>query len=128
MAEYPPCTRKTGVQFPSGPKIMIIKEKITASQWQELAGQYPTMIKLAVDIDKEIISAGCELHADCLDELLESEMSGQTVWGANIYLSDKRVDFISLINIRPNQNNRSMDILDSEVRRRGEEVIKKLLL
>jgi hypothetical protein len=107
---------------------MLIKEKINLSQWQELAAQYPTMIKLAVDIEKGAISAGGELHSDCLDELLEDGASGQTIWGANIYPADKKIDFVSLINIRPGQNNRSMEILIPKIRQRVEETIKKLLL
>lgn len=49
------------------------------------------------------------------------------LWGANIYPEDEKIDFISLINIRPIQNNRSMDIEDPAMRKRVEDIIKKLV-
>ena len=46
-----------------------------------------------------------------LEELIKDGSSGRHVWGFNIY-PEGRLDFVSLINIRPAQGNRSMELED----------------
>jgi hypothetical protein len=100
---------------------MIVKEKISLESFD------PAFVKVAVDIEQGIIAAGGELHSDCAEELVVSGSLYKNLWGANIYPADKKIDFISLINIRPAENNRSMDIENQEIKQKVEEIIKKLL-
>lgn len=100
---------------------MIIKEKTSLSSFD------PVFIKVVIDIKREVISAGCELHSDCAEELVVDGSKYTDLWGANIYPTDKKIDFISLINIRPADNNRSMDIKNPDIRKKIEDIIKKLL-
>jgi hypothetical protein len=104
----------------------IIKEKITQDKLRELTNG-ADMLKLVVDVEKGILSVGCELHSDCAEELLNDGSVAKNIWGANIHLKDLGIDFISLINIRPADGNRSMDIQNQEIRKKAEAVIKKLL-
>jgi hypothetical protein len=99
---------------------MIIKEKTSLES-------FGSFVKVVVDIERNIISAGCELHADCVEELMADGSLYPNLWGANIYPEDKKIDFISLINIRPAANNRSMDIEDQNIRKKIEDIIKKLV-
>jgi len=99
---------------------MIIKEKTSLN----LAD---TFIKVVVDIEREFISIGCELHVDCAEELMADGSLHANLWGANIYPQDKKIDFISLINIRPADNNRSMEIKDEAIRKKVEDIIKDLV-
>jgi hypothetical protein len=80
-----------------------------------------------VDIEKEIISVGCELHVDCAEELMADGSSYANLWGANVYPKDKKIDFIALINIRPASGNRSMEIEDTNIRKKVEDIIKKIV-
>lgn len=105
---------------------MIIKEKISKEKFEELADG-ASMVKMAVDIKKEIMSLGCELHMDCADELMQNGSENKNVWGANIYPKKMALDFSAVFNIRPGMGNRSMEIQDVEITRNVEEVIKKLL-
>jgi len=107
---------------------MIIKEKISAEELKRLFdNSFGTMLKIVVDIEKEILSAGGEYHIDCSEELVEKEDSNQkNLWGANLH-SDGRIDFNSLINIKPLENNRSMEIQDPVIRQKVEKIIIKLL-
>lgn len=107
---------------------MIIKEKISKGKLDEIfEDSYGTMIKFVVDIEKEILSVGCEFHIECAEELTEKEGSRQkNLWGANLY-KDGRIDFISLINIKPAEKNRSMEIENWETKEKVEKIIKKLL-
>ena len=49
------------------------------------------------------------------------------VWGADWFPFTKEVGFESLINIRPSQNNRSMEIQDPDLRVRVSKIVQKLL-
>ncbi len=104
----------------------LIKEKITKEKFQEIAGE-ETMCKVAVDVKREIVSIGCELHIDCAEQLLQNGSVTEDIWGANVYPKDREIDLVSLINIRPADNNRSMEIQDKEIKQKVETVIKKLL-
>lgn len=98
---------------------MIIKEKIKKEDIQI------PFTKAAADIKKEIISLGSEFHIDCLEELMKDGSEARNVWGFNIY-PDGRLDFVSLINIRPAENNRSMEIKNPEIRQKIEDIFEKL--
>ena len=66
--------------------ILIIREQATAEQIEQMAETYVgLMIKLAVDIDQEILAGGGELHADCEQILLENGSQQENVWGADWY-------------------------------------------
>ncbi len=108
---------------------MIIKEKISFEELEKLfEDPSTTMLKITVDIEKEILSLGCEWHIDCSEELVEKENSNhKNIWGANLYRKDKKIDFVSLVNIKPIENNRSMEIKDSIIKEKVEKIIKNLL-
>jgi hypothetical protein len=97
---------------------MIIKDKINKEILES------PFAKAVVDIERELISLGCDLHIDCAEELIKDGSKDPDLWGLNIY-PDWRIDFISLINIRPNRDNRSMEIKNEEIRRKIEEIVKK---
>ncbi|OGY98567.1 MAG: hypothetical protein A3A43_03055 [Candidatus Liptonbacteria bacterium RIFCSPLOWO2_01_FULL_56_20] len=85
------------------------------------------LVKVVVDIKKNILAMGCDLHIDCADELLADGSERKNLWGANVFPEEKRIDCVSLINIRPADNNRSMEITIPEIRKQVEEVIAALL-
>lgn len=99
---------------------MIVKDKIKKGDLQS------PFIKAVVDIEKKTVALGCELHIDCFDELLRNGSEVKDVWGFNIY-PDGHLDFVSLINIRPADDNRSMEIKNQEIRQKIEKIIKELM-
>ena len=108
--------------------ILIIREKATPEQIEQMAETYVgLMIKLAVDVEQEILAGGGELHADCEQILLENGSQQENVWGADWYPEVKRVGFESLINIRPRQQNRSMEIKNPVLREKIEIIVRNLL-
>ena len=100
---------------------MIVKEKASFNFGDSL------FIKAVVDIERRIISLDCDLHFDCAEELVKDGSKYADLWGANIYPQEKKIDFISLINIRPIQNNRSMDIGNVDIRKKVDDTINSLL-
>jgi len=107
--------------------IYIIRSRATKEQMDEMIRTLGTYIKLAVDIRRGILAGGGVLHADCESVLLEDGSQQEDVWGADWSTSSQQVIFESLINIRPRQNNPSVEILDPVIRQRVAEITHQLL-
>lgn len=105
---------------------LLIKEKISEEVLKKIREESSAMVKLVVDVARGTLSLGCFLHIDCYEKLLEDGSQPKDLWGANFYPTDGRIDFISLVNIKP-PFSRSMDITDLVVRKRLEEIIHTLL-
>lgn len=107
--------------------IHIIRSRATAQQMDEMLQNLVTYVKLAVDIERGILAGGGILHADCESVLLDDGSQQINVWGADWNPVSQQVTYESLINIRPRQNNRSLEILDPAIRRRVAEIVAQLL-
>jgi hypothetical protein len=79
---------------------------------------FENMIKFVVDVRLKRIALGGEMHADAEEALLRTGSDQADLWGGNLWPWDRppRIEYISLINIRPSVNNRGMDILLDYVR------------
>jgi hypothetical protein len=107
--------------------IHIIEHIATPRQLQEMLEIYPFMVKIVVDIRRNILAGGGEMHADCEIILLEQGSEQDDLWGANWYPKEQRVEFESLINIRPRLGNRSMIIQSDEIRDKVAAITQTLL-
>lgn len=88
------------------------------------------MVKAAVDVDREIMAIGGELHSDEEAMLLEDGSKQEHLWGINIYPEkpeDDRIEFDSMINVRPSQDNRSRYVEDPVIRARVLKIVKRLV-
>ena len=108
-------------------KVLLIKSKVTAKQAEDMLSALESYIKVAVDIKLGILAGGGVMHADCEKVLLDAGSKQRDVWGADWYPKDKSVGFGSLINIRPRQHNRSMEIQDPEIKRKVEVIIRNMM-
>jgi len=107
--------------------IHLLKEKAVPAQVQEMLQEYESMIKIVVDIRRRCLSGGGEMHADCESALLEDGSEQDDLWGANWYPTEQRIEFESLINIRPRLGNRNILIQDEELRKKVESVTRQIL-
>ena len=107
--------------------IHLLKEKATPAQIQEMLKEYDSMIKIVVDIRRHVLSGGGEMHADCESALLDDGSEQDDLWGANWYPSEQRIEFESLINIRPRLGNRNILIQDERLRKQVESVALEIL-
>jgi len=112
-------------------QIKIIKHKISKPEITKLAQEtYGEMVKGVVDIKQNIMALGGELHADCETVLLEQGSRQADLWGFNIYPAkslDDRIEFTSLINIRPAQGNRSIEIQDKNLQKQISVIVNNLV-
>jgi len=107
--------------------IHFLKEKALPTQVQEMLQEYDGMIKIVVDIRRRYLSGGGEMHADCESVLLEDGSEQDDLWGANWYPNDQRIEFESLINIRPRLGNRNIVIQDETLRKQVESITREIL-
>ena len=108
-------------------KILIIRNRASQEQIREMLEGLETYIKLAVDVERNILAGGGEYHADCEEVLLEVGSRQEDIWGADWYPESKTVEFVALINIRPRQGNRGMEIEDAKLRTKIETIARQLL-
>jgi hypothetical protein len=107
--------------------IHLLDRKATLRQAHEMLEVYPTLVKIVVDIRRRVLAGGGEMHSDCESLLLAGGSEQDDLWGANWYPAEQRVEYESLINIRPRLGNRSM-VIQSEIVRREVEAITRGLL
>ncbi len=110
----------------------IIREKISKEEIAEIAkDNFVKMVKVDVDVKRGILAAGGEWHSEG-DELLSKDGSSrEDVWGINFYPwnpPEKRIQYNSLINIKPAFDHKSMEIKDKGIREKIHSVVQRLLL
>jgi hypothetical protein len=113
------------------PSIVILDRRVDPDEFARLVALFfEDMVKFVADIGRDVIAVGGELHADAEAMLLEDGSRQEDLWGANYYPGrgpDGCLEFTSLINIRPAQDNPSMEILDEAIRARVRDLAFALL-
>lgn len=93
---------------------------ITVAELTAMAEKmYGSMVKGVVDIEKKHLVLDAEMHVDEEQYLLEHGSAQRDLWGINLHPakfgSDGFIEFDSMINIRPSQNNRSRSVEDPQI-------------
>lgn len=105
--------------------MLITKSKpYTKEEIEKLKEQFDVYIKTVIDIEKKLCSAGCDKHFESEKILLEQGSSQSNLWGGSVDIETKIIDYNSFINIRPADNNVSNEILDSQIRKKFEDLTK----
>lgn len=103
--------------------MQIVSEKISRAELVRISDHYfGNMTKGVVDVEKRIVA----IDADLETLLLEKGRKQEQLWGINLYPDEEDEDFIeldSLINIRPQQNNRGRGINDPAIREKICEIV-----
>ncbi len=111
----------------------IIHDKISTAELKEMAQtMFGNLVKAVVDIKLEKMAVDAELHSDEEAALLENGSRQEDLWGINIYPEIDRnapdfIEFDSIINLRPRQNNRCRGVEDPETRKKITALIDKLI-
>lgn len=111
--------------------IQIVREPMVLDALRDIAReQFGDMVKAVVDVARRLMAIGGELHADGEALLLEEGSRQADLWGINLYPdrpADERVEFDSMINIRPSQGNRSRSVEDPAIRQLIADIVTDLV-
>ena len=114
-----------------GVPIRIVSEPIVLDEVRQLAAdQFGDFVKAVVDVRQDVMAIGGELHADEEAMLLERGSRQADLWGINIYpdrVAAERVEFDSMINVRPAQGNRSRSVDDPRTQDRILDIVARLV-
>ena len=109
----------------------IVKDKIPLSELKKMAQKkFGNLVKAVVDIERGIMAVDAELHADEEALLIADGSRQESLWGVNIYpelAKGDRLEFDSMINLKPAQNNRSRGVDDPALRKKIEDIVDKLV-
>lgn len=110
----------------------LVDGNITVSELRTMSEKMDgSLVKAVVDIEKRIMVVDADLHADQESFLLENGSKQKDLWGINLYPAQKGsndwIEFDSMINLRPSQNNRSRYVENAEIREKIIIIINKLV-
>lgn len=110
--------------------VRIVRKPITRGDLAEMAqARFGDMVKAVVDIARGIMAVSGELHSE--EALLLEDGSTQAdLWGINLYPGESGPDWIefdSMINVRPSQNNRSRGVEDEQARTAIRRIVEELI-
>ena len=110
----------------------IIRDKISKEELVDIAkNQFGNLMKAVVDIEREIMAIGGELHADEEALLIQDGSKQEDLWGINLYpekSADEWIEFDSMINVRPSQNNLSRGVEKQGIRDKIRGIVENLIV
>jgi hypothetical protein len=111
--------------------IQIVSASVSRDDLRKIAeGQFIDLVKAVVDIEKGVMALGGEMHADEETVLLDQGSRQKDLWGINLYPDRQGKDFVefdSMINLRPSQDNMSRGIDDAAIREKVIAVVGNLV-
>jgi hypothetical protein len=109
----------------------IITKAIDLARLREMAERrFGDMVKAVVDVEKGIMAIDAELYADEEEALLAGGSTQASLWGINLYpnvAEEDRIEFDSMINLRPSQGNRSRGVDGPGMRQKITEIVLRLV-
>jgi len=109
--------------------MIIVSESISLAGLKKMAQErFGNLVKAVIDVEKEIMAVDAELHADEETLLLEKGSREEDLWGINIYPEmpeNERIEFDSMINLRPSQGNRTRGVDAPEIRQKIIKIVNK---
>ena len=112
--------------------VRLVRDRIRRAELVTLAESlFGDMVKAAVDVERGVMVVGAELQSDEEAMLLDDGSLQRDAWGINLYPAvdgDGFLEFDSMINVRPSQNNPSRDVMDERTRARIREVVSRLVV
>lgn len=107
---------------------MKIVKEISLDELKKMSENFfGNMVKAVVDIEQNLIAVDAELHSDLESLLLENGSKQKDLWGINFYPEEENefLEFDSMINIRPSQNNLSRNVENEAIRQKISHLIEK---
>lgn len=102
--------------------MQIVHNQISSVELRSMASKmFGNLVKAVVDVELNILIVDAELHADLEQFLLKEGSKQSKLWGINLhpelFQTDQFIEFDSMINLKPSQNNLSRDVRDEALRK-----------
>ncbi|OGC45051.1 hypothetical protein A3J98_00680 [candidate division WS6 bacterium RIFOXYC1_FULL_33_10] len=99
-----------------------VENNISIKELKDMSSKmFGNLVKGVVDVEKGILVVDAELHSDQEAYLLQLGSKQENLWGINIYPDlgkEERIEFDSMINLRPSQNNNSRGVDNEEIQKK----------
>lgn len=110
-------------------KMQVLDTTITINELKIMVeNSSRNFVKAVVDIDQDLVAIDAELHSVLRALLIEGGSDQENLWGINLYpdlTGDDFIEFKSMINLRPYQNNMSRSVDDDSTRKKIIQVVEK---
>lgn len=113
--------------------MVLVDKKVTIQDLVEMSKKmHEALVKVVVDIDRQIMVADAKFHSDQEAFLLQNGSKQENLWGINIR-PDKAglegfIEFDSMINIRPAIGNRGRGVYNVEIQKKIIKIVDKLVV
>ena len=114
-------------------KYISINNPIKIDELKEMSNKMEDrLVKAVVDVELNVMTVDAAMHVDEEQYMLEEAESMQhNLWGINLYPfefgTDKWIEFDSMINIRPWQQNRSRSVECLKTQNKIKNIVNKLV-
>ncbi len=110
----------------------IVENNISIKELKEMASKmFGDLVKAVVDVQEGILVVDAELHSDEEAYLLQLGSKQENLWGINIYPDlgkEERVEFDSMINLRPSQNNNSRGVDNKDIQKKILDIVNSKII
>lgn len=109
-----------------------VEKQISIAELKEMSAKmFGNLVKAVVDLENEILVVDAELHSDEEAYLLQLGSKQEHLWGINIYpelQDDERIEFDSMINLRPSQGNNSRGVEDEAIQKKILDIVNSKII
>ena len=108
---------------------IVDKKKVKLSELKKITEEMcDYLIKSAIDVEREILVIGGELHSDEESFLIEMGSKYENLWGINLYPDKEEfIEFDSILNIKPSCGNRIRDVENPVIREKIRKIVKEII-
>ena len=107
--------------------IHLLTQPASTDQIKSASEDLDGYIKFVVDLDNKIITIGGLRHVDGEETLLQRGSLQTNLWGGGYDTETKEMDFDSMINIRPSDNNRSRIVESKNIQEEIEKIVRNFI-
>ncbi len=112
-------------------KLITSQSPISRTELKQLASEmFGNLVKAVVDVNKGVMVVQAELHSDEEAYLMQNDSNQANLWGINLYPDMEDQDFVefdSMINLRPSQDNMSRGVDDPEIQSKIRKIVTLLV-
>lgn len=107
--------------------LILLEKPATTKEITAAAKDLDGYIKFVADLETGNLTIGGSRHVDGEQLLLKNGSKQNKLWGGGFDSDDHSLDFDSMINIRPHDNNPSREVVSPKIRKQIVEILKAKL-